>query len=1041
MKLSVAHWLNWGACLAFLAGVTLQAAEPSSGKAALTFNADVRPILSDKCFACHGFDAKKRKAGLRLDLAESAFSTNKEGRVAIKPRDLAHSELWRRLNTTDIDDVMPPPDTHKQISAAEKSVIQRWIEQGAPYQKHWAFEAPVKYAVPAVQEANWARTPIDHFIAARLEKEGLKPAGEAEKTTLLRRVTFDLTGLPPTPAELANFLADRDSGAYERVVDRLLNSPRYGEHMAKYWLDVARYADTHGLHLDNERQTWAFRDWVVRAFNRNLSFDEFTIEQLAGDLLQNPTLEQLTATGFNRCNVTTSEGGAIDDEFIFRYAVDRTATTVQAWMGLTAGCAVCHDHKYDPISAKEFYSLYDFFHSAADPAMDGNAILTAPTVKLRTPDQEKQLADLDAKRKQAEANVTEAVAKVSYIDPASMTPLPTPKTEETVWMDDDFPAGANLVAAGEPLMWITAKDGPVYSGKRAIRRKEPAVGQDVSEGGSLSIPGHAMLFAYVYIDTTNRPRSVMLQYNKDGWEHRAVWGDADAIGWGTKDSPSRFAMGPLPKTGEWVRLEVPAEKVGLKTGDKLAGFAITQHGGTVYWDKVGVAGTVDPAHEPLHSFAVWTGQYEGKEPGEVPEALRKIFKNTNPTNRTPEQVQHLRNHYLAQVCAETRPTFDPLNARVAELRRQREELENSIPGTFIWRDMEKPRDSFIMVRGQYDKKGEKVVRSVPAVFPQIKTTGTPNRLDFARWLVSPEHPLTARVTVNRFWQQFFGIGLVKSADDFGSQGTPPSHPELLDWLAVNFRESGWDIKELVKLIVTSSTYRQSSKVTQELWQRDPENRLLARGPRFRLDAEEIRDNALFVSGLLDAQMGGKGVRTYQPPNIWEPVAYSGSNTREYKQDMGSALYRRTVYSFLKRTAPPPFMSTFDAPNREQFCTRRERSDTPLQALQLLNDVQHFEAARQLAERMMTEGGSTPEQRIDFGYRTVLSRRPTLDEVNLVKQTLEKHLARYKADESAAKEAISFGESKPMAGLAPTELAAYTLTANLLLNLDETITRN
>ncbi|HTI70010.1 MAG TPA: DUF1549 domain-containing protein, partial [Candidatus Limnocylindria bacterium] len=784
MKLSVTQQLGGSVLGTLLAGLTLLAADSPAPQGKIGFNAEVRPILSDKCFACHGLDAKKRKAGLRLDLAEGAFTPNKEGRVAVKPGDLAHSELWRRINTTDADDVMPPPDTHKQITDSDKKTLQKWIEQGAPYQKHWAFEAPVKHPVPTTKHPEWARTSIDRFIAARLDQEGLTPSPDAEKGLLLRRVTFDLTGLPPTPAELTAFLKDHDSRAFERVVDRLLASPTYGEQMAKYWLDVARYADTHGLHLDNERQTWAFRDWVVRAFNRNLPFDEFTIEQLAGDLLPSPTQEQLVATGFNRCNITTGEGGAIDDEFIFRYAVDRTATTVQAWMGLTAGCAVCHDHKYDPISAREFYSLYDFFHSAADPAMDGNALLTAPIVKLRTTNQDQKLAELDEERKQAEKRVVEAVKTVHYIDPATLTPPPTPKDEEAIWLDDDFPKGANPGSAGSGLTWSEAKDGPVFSGKRALRRHESGLGQDFYEGGAepLAIPSQARIFAYVYLTPTNQPKTIMLQFNKGGWEHRAVWGDAEAIEWGTKDSPSRYIMGPLPKAGEWVRLEIPAEKVGLNAGDKLSGFALTQHGGTVYWDKLGIQGTIDPAHEAIHSFLAWTAQYEGKEPGEVPEALRKIFKDSSPTNRTPEQVEQLRSHYLAKVCGDTRPVFDPLNGRVAELRKQREDLENSIPGSFIWRDLDKPRDSFIMVRGQYDKKGEKVTRGVPAVFPPLKSTGTPTRLDFARWLVSDEHPLTARVTVNRFWQQFFGVGIVKSADDFGSQGMPPSHPELLDWL-------------------------------------------------------------------------------------------------------------------------------------------------------------------------------------------------------------------------------------------------------------------
>jgi hypothetical protein len=500
--------------------------------------------------------------------------------------------------------------------------------------------------------------------------------------------------------------------------------------------------------------------------------------------------------------------------------------------------------------------------------------------------------------------------------------------------------------------------------------------------------------------------------------------------------------GPLPKAGEWVRLEFDADALGLKAGRPISGIAYTQHGGLVHWDHAGIMGRVDPARDSLSSLSVWIAQNQGKEPKELPENLRKIFKDVPADQRTPEQTRMIREYYLNKVCTETRSIMDPLNATVTDLRQQRDKFQDQIPQTFIWRDMDKPRDSFVMVRGQYDAPGEKVGRAVPAVFPVMKQSGqVPNRLDLARWLVSSEHPLTARVTVNRFWQQFFGVGLVKTADDFGSQGEPPSHPELLDWLAMSFQESGWDVKALVRSLVTSAAYRQSAAVIPALLQRDPENRWLARGPRFRLDAEQLRDNALFVSGLLDGALGGKGVRPYQPPNIWEPVGYSGSNTRTYRQEAGSALYRRSLYVFFKRTAPPPFMATFDAPNREQFCSRRERSNTPLQALQLLNDVQHFEAARGLASRMMTEGGSRPEDRIRFAFKTVLSRPPSAMELEVVRSTFGRFLERYQADPESARKAIRVGESAPRSGLSETELAAYTLTANLLLNLDETVTRN
>ncbi len=1011
--------------------------------APVQFNRDIRPILSDQCFACHGFDAKHRKAGLRLDTAEGALAPNKQGTVALKPGDPEASELWRRITTTDPDDVMPPPDSHKSLDNSQRALIRQWIEEGAHYQKHWAFEPPAP-VTPPKPAFGPAPNPIDRFIHARLQQEGLQPSPETDPTLLIRRLTLDLTGLPPTPQEVDAFISDSAPGAYERLVDRLLASPRFGERMARHWLDVARYADTHGLHLDNERQMWAYRDWVVAAFNRNLPFDQFTIEQLAGDLLPNPTLDQWIATGFNRCNVTTSEGGSIDAEFVFRYAVERTSTTVQTWMGLTAGCAVCHDHKFDPISAREFYSLYAFFHSAADPAMDGNVLLTPPIQKLASPEDTTALAQFDARLNDIEARITTQARSLSYSDPADIVPRPEPKPLSVTWVDDDVPAGWKISASpGHPSRWVDRSEAiPVQQGNRALQRTDAGLSQDVLEGGApFDIPASPRLFVHVRMDPANPPRTLMIQFRTDDWKHRMTWGDIDAIEWGAKGTTQRAHGGPLPEAGVWTRLEFDADKVGLKPGDKIHGIAFTQFGGTVYWDAAGVVGTLDPASDPTQSFAAWLQQQQGRDVAELPAPFRKILKEVPSTNRTPAQVAGLREQYLARFHAGSREAFTPLTTELQQVRKQRNEREAMIPSTFVWKDMEKPRDSFIMLRGAYDKPGEKVTRGVPAVLPPLQTDGTPTRLDFARWLLSPEHPLTARVAANRLWQQFFGEGLVRSTEDFGSQGEVPSHPDLLDWLALHYRDNGWDTKAFIRLLVTSSTYRQSSRVTPDLLARDPDNRLLARSPRFRLDAEQLRDNALFVSGLADLTMGGKGVNTYQPPNIWEPVGFVGSNTRDYKQDSGSALYRRSLYVFFKRTAPPPFMTSFDAPNREGSCARRERSNTPLQALQLMNDIQHFEAARNLAQRMLAEGGPTPAERIGFAWRTVLSRQPAPDELSVVSQTLAQHLDRYRQAPDEAAKAIAFGESPVPPGLDPAELASYTLVANLLLNLDETLTRN
>ena len=1036
--------LRTGALASMALLVSMTPLRGADANGPLSFNRDIRPILSDNCFACHGFDSKHRKAGLRLDVSEDALKPNKEGRIAIRPGDPSQSEVWKRIITEDPDDKMPPPDSHKKLTPAQVATIKRWIEQGAPFQRHWSFEPPVQSAVPkssilgAVQYNG-----IDGFIQARLSREGLKPMPEADRETLIRRVSFDLRGLPPTPVEVDLFLADKAAGAYERMVDRFMDSPAFGEQMGRHWLDVARYADTHGLHLDNERHMWAYRDWVIQAFNRNLPFDQFTIEQLAGDQLPSPTQDQLIATGFSRCNVTTGEGGAIDAEFIYRYAVERASTMAQTWLGLTAGCAVCHDHKFDPISTKEFYSMYAFFHSAADPAMDGNALRTPPTLQLKTPEDEVKLKEFDEQIRAAEHLLKEKASTIAYIDPASLTPPPAPRDLDTVWADDEIPAGAKITASpGAPTQFVTADKGPVFSGKRSLKRQDKGLAQDVVDFGSaIEVPQDGKLYAHVYLDPSDPPKTVMLQYRTGDWKHRATWGDYEAIDWGAKGTTERVNLGGLPKVGEWVRLEMDAAKVGLKPGDKVTGFATTQYGGTVYWDKLGITGRIDPVKDPTRSLAAWLAKHEGKESKELPEDVRKIFKEVPLEKRTPDQTRRLREHFLVRECAELRSTFEPLQMAVSDARKRRSDYNDAIPTTFTFRDMDQPRESFVMLRGAYDKPGEKVTRNVPAIFPPLKNTTNPNRLDLARWLVSDEHPLTARVAVNRYWQQFFGTGLVKTSEDFGSQGSPPSHPELLDWLAVVFRDSGWDTKALVRLLVTSATYRQSSAVTPDLIRKDPENQLLARGPRFRLDAEQLRDNALFVSGLMSSKMGGRGVKPYQPENIWEPVGYSDSNTRYYKQDKGESLYRRSLYTFLKRTAPAPFMATFDAPNRELFCARRERGNTPLQALQLMNDVQHFEAARALAERALSSGGTTARDQISWLFRTVLSRAARPNELDVVTKALETHRAKYRAQPDAAKAAIRNGESQPNPTIPEPELAAWTLVANLILNLDETVTRN
>lgn len=1019
----------------FLVFTLLTTSASAAGK--LDFNRDIRPILSDNCFACHGLDAKKRKADLRLDVPEGAL-TAIEGAFPIKPGNPEASTIIQRLLSHDVDELMPPPESNKKVKPEQIELLKRWIKEGAAYKKHWSFEAPVKAAPPTAKGV--VRNGIDAFIQARLAEEGLSPMPEASKETLIRRVTLDLTGLPPTLAEIDAFLADTSADAYEKVVSRLLKSERYGEHMGRYWLDAARYADTHGLHLDNERSMWPYRDWVVRAFNANLPYDQFTIWQLAGDLLPNATVEQQIASGFNRCNVTTSEGGSINEEFIYRYAVDRTDTTMAVWLGLTAGCAVCHDHKFDPISQKEFYSMYAFFNSAADPAMDGNILLTPPILRLSTEEQKKQITELDQKIAATETKIREAIKTLNYVDPASVQPPPPVQTSELVWFEDAFPAGANVGVAGAPTEFVAKDKGPVFSGNAALKRTATGVAQDFfANGGKFDIPPNGKISVQCFIDEKNPPKAVMLQFHTAGWNNRAVWGEEGAIPFGKVRTPERVMMGKLPEAGKWVKLEVPVEKIGLKPGMKVTGYAFTQFGGTVYWDRLAMSSRVDPAKDPQWSWSKWIEKNQGKRVAELPNDLQTLVRGKKPAEWPKKDAERLQAWWFENEYQGARSLVEGSRGEKLALESQKKALDAVIPATFVMADLPEKRESFVMERGQYDKPKDKVTRGTPAIFPPLPTQAEYTRLDLAKWLVSPQHPLTARVQVNRLWQQFFGIGLVKTSNDFGSQGEPPSHPELLDWLAVTFRESGWDMKAFVKLIVTSHTYRQSSQFAVLGSQLDPENRLLAHGPRFRLDAEVVRDQALFVSGLLSPKIGGKGVKPYQPENIWEPVGFGGSNTRNYIQDHGESLYRRSLYTFWKRTAPPPNMTSFDAPNRESYCLRRERSNTPLQALTLMNDVQFFEAARNFAQHVMQSNAST-DARITALFRTSTGRFPSAQEAEIIRQDFEKHLAAYTAKPEEAKKAISYGESKPDEKLNPAELAAWTMVANLVMNLDEVVTK-
>lgn len=1039
----------------------------AAAKDTITFNEHIRPILAESCFACHGSDAAHRKADLRLDHGADATAL-RDGIRAFAPGNLADSEAWQRILSTDPDEVMPPPESHKSpLKPEQRALLQRWIEQGAVYQNHWAYEPISRPALPAAAGGAKAKdAAIDRFIGAKLAAKGLKLAPEASRATLLRRLTLDLTGLPPTTAELDAFLADRAPDAYDRAVTRLLASPRYGEHFGRYWLDAVRYADTHGLHLDNMRNLWPYRDWVVRAFNANLPFDQFTIAQLAGDQLPSPTLDQLIATGYNRSHLTTAEAGAIEAEMEARSTADRVDTTATVWLGLTANCASCHDHKFDPLTQREYYALGAFFAGLADRVWDGNVPKPGPIVLLANAAQQQRIdaiarelpplrAALAARASQLPQShaipppepVKPAAGADAPANPAEKPPEPPPVVYEVVWAEDgDLPLPGNFGAPAPAGEWRTGPDVPVVGGVRALRLDGPVANRIIPFAAGetpLQVATEAVAFVNFRADPARAPRAISVEFVSDTKTKRYVWGDPTALG--APPAAGEVVVGPLPAAGAYARLEVPATAAGLATKQAYSGLRLTQSDGAAWWDHMGIVATVPKAtDDPLLTRSAWvrTMSQEARDRSNVPLPNDIIFLlGLSGTQQNDEEKQRLEDFHRDFIYGPTRGALEPEAHAARRLLAEQVHYELTLDASLIARELPKPRSTHVLIRGQYDKPGERVAPATPAFLPPLTSSGErPTRLDLAHWLVDPRNPLTARVTVNRFWQQLLGAGFVRTPGDFGAQGEHPSHPELLDWLASEFVASGWDVKHLVRLIVTSRTYRQDSRVDPALLERDPANTLLARGPRFRLDGEVLRDQALALSGLLVPTIGGAPVRPYQPINIWEAVAFGGSNTKTYVQDQGPALYRRSLYTFWKRTAPAPSLSTFDAPARENTCVGRGRSNTPLQALALMNDVQQFEAARAFAERLLAEKGND-DQRLALAFRSVTARAPDATERALLAEGLATHRAHFAAAQADAEKVITNGASRPRATAPGPELAAWTMVANLLLNLDETITRN
>jgi mono/diheme cytochrome c family protein len=1048
------------AASAFVSGVPA-AKRVAGAPAKLQYNRDVRPILMENCFACHGPDSAARKADLRLDRPQDAYAL-KNGRAAIVKGNPSQSEVVKRIEGK--GPLMPPVSSHKTLTPKQIATLKAWVAQGAEYQAHWSFIPPTRPALPAVKDAKWVRNPIDRFVLARLEAAGLKPAPEADRRTLARRLSLDLTGLPPDPADVERFVNDKSPDAYEKLVDKFLASPHWGEHRGRYWLDAARYADTHGIHFDNYREMWSYRDWVVKAFNRNIPFDQFTIEQLAGDLLPKPDLDQLVATGFNRCNITTNEGGVIQEEYKVLYARDRTETTSAVWLGLTTGCATCHDHKFDPVSQREFYELSAFFNNTTQPVMDGNIKDTPPIIPVPLDEDRPRFEALKLEIADAKAKV-EARKTAAREDfnkwrggasaEAVVKTIPANGLKFHAPLSEGQGREVTATADGQPVKAAASAD-PAWAaghvGEKAYQKKA-GVALEFPQAGDFEKDQPFTVSAWVKV-MPNQGGALVSRMDEGsdyrGWD---LWTEGSRVGthivnkW-PMDALKVVSREPL-KANTWQHVTVSydgsAKPAGIKvyidgarkdtetTSDTLKStirttvpLKIGQRSGGATVDGAGI--------QDVRLYGRVLAQDEVQR---LAQGTRAAWLASRGVDKlAAAETDELFNWWLTG----SDTTYGDLNKKVAAL--QAEESAIRMRGTIAHIQTEKPGEAtaHVLFRGEYDKRREEVKAATPAVLPPMPKDLPRNRLGFAKWLLREDHPLTARVTVNRFWQEVFGQGLVRTTGDFGVSGETPSHPELLDWMAVEFREKGWDMKKFFKLLVTSATYRQAATVTADKRLKDGDNRLLSRGPRFRMDAEVIRDYALAASGLLVRKLGGASVRPYQPDGVWEAVAMPESNTRNYKADTGESLYRRSVYTFWKRAAPPASMDIFNATAREVCTVRRERTNTPLQALVTMNDIQFVEAARKLAEQALKTGGATTEARVDFIARRLMSRPLAASEMEIVAKSLAKLEAHYKQKPDEAKALVTFGESKADAGLNTGQLAAWTMLTNQMMNLDEVLNK-
>ncbi|MBI4585208.1 MAG: PSD1 domain-containing protein [Planctomycetes bacterium] len=972
----------WAAMTLFT--VSAAAAEPAK---AIRFNRDIRPIFSENCYACHGPDKAKRKSKLRLDTRDGIFG-DLGGHFAVSPGKLEESELWKRTTSKTDDERMPPPESKRSLDPRQIERLRRWIEEGANWEGHWAYSRLEKPPVPEVAGPEPAGNPIDRFIRSKLGELGLTPAPEADRIALIRRLSFDLLGLPPEPEAVEAFLADRRPEAYEWLVDALLASPHYGERMAMYWLDLVRYADTTGIHGDNHRDVAPYRDYVIKAFNEDKPFDRFTIEQLAGDLLPNPTLEEKVASGYNRMNMTTAEGGAQAKEYIAKYAADRVRNASAVWLGSTLGCCECHNHKYDPFTMKDFYSLAAFFADIQEQAV----ALPGPPFPVPTPEQEARLQKLEgelaAQRKVLDASTPELEAaqaewEASLAGKVAGAPKLEPWQAIGPFAASSFDEAFD--AAFEPEKEIDLSK--TYRDGKLAWRARP----DLADGQVQRLEG-ANSATYLFR---------ALRAEKD---------EAAILSLGSDDALKVWLNGKELLSKKVQRAAAPDQeqaKLELKAGENRLLLKIVNAGGDgAFYFKMSGSDFPPKIAAILEKPAGQRGEAEKKE---------------------------LSAHYRGLA-----PSLRPARERLAALLKEKEQLENQVPRTLISMAGE-PRPVRLLPRGNWlEESGEVVLPAVPSSLnPLVVKDRRANRLDLARWLVSRDNPLAARVFINRLWKMFFGRGLAMPLNDFGSQGSWPTHPELLDWLAAEFMDRSWDVKAMVKWILMSETYRQSSHADPELRQRDPYNLYLARQGRFRLEAEMVRDGALSVSGLLVKEIGGPSVKPYQPAGYWDHLNFP---TRTYQHDHGESLYRRGLYSYWCRTFLNPSLAAFDAPSREECTAERSKSNTPLQALVLLNDPTYVEAARVFAERVLKEGGGEVESRLRWALRRAVSRPAEAAEIETLAELYRRHLEEYKQDPEAAKQAASAGERPAAKDLEAAELAAWTSVCRTLLNLHEVVTR-